>query len=291
MKKNKKWFSIIVAMWLVLITSLLAFTILEFIIPFSKDIKWIENSAKSYYQANTWIERWLYFFSNRLDSNWRNEFSKSYSGNYDYKFSTFSSGTTLPLPWKWNSKTNHNFDIISITEPIQLSVGYWFITNLGLLSIEFNVPDLNNDSIISQLDWTSIINWQLLSPNDTLNATTADIFTSSDINDSWSISLQSLMWKKVSDSSNVTFWTFYTANCLSDKCILKFSVINELKTTDTPSISIPYLEWKLNSWTNILPLRYSIIESSWKSFWFTKSLNIRVPQETVSQAFDFTVFQ
>jgi hypothetical protein len=104
--------------------------------------------------------------------------------------------------------------------------------------------------------------------------------------------LQSLMWKKVSDSSNVAFWIFYTANCLSDKCILKFSVINELKTTDIPSVSIPYLEWRLNSWwTNMLPLRYSIIESSWKSYGFSKSLQIKVPQETVSQAFDFTVFQ
>ncbi len=49
-------------MWLVLISSLFAYTILEYMIPFSKNIKWIENSSKSYYQANNWIEMGLYFF-------------------------------------------------------------------------------------------------------------------------------------------------------------------------------------------------------------------------------------
>jgi hypothetical protein len=38
MKNNKNAFSLAIAMGLVLITSLLAFTILEYMIPFSKNI-------------------------------------------------------------------------------------------------------------------------------------------------------------------------------------------------------------------------------------------------------------
>ena len=60
MQKNNKWSSLLLAMWLVMITSLLAFAILEYIIPFSREIKWIENSANAYYQANSWIEEALY---------------------------------------------------------------------------------------------------------------------------------------------------------------------------------------------------------------------------------------
>ncbi len=292
MINNKKWFSIIVAMWLVLITSLLAFTILEFIIPFSKDIKWIENSTKSYYQANNWIETGLYFFSNRTDANARGDSWKTYNSNYDYSFSTFSSWSTIPPLWKWVSPIDSNMDIISLTEPIQLSVWYWFITNINQLNIDFRVPDFDKDWLFLQtLDWTtnSALNWQLSSENDTLNSIPASIFTSNNIN-WWNIQFSWLNGKKVSDSSTVSFSTFFTDNnChTTSKCILKISVINDLKSS---SKIIPFLEWNMTSGSNIVPLRYSIIESSGKSFWFTKSLKIKVPQETVSQAFDFTVFQ
>ena len=86
MNKNKKAFSLILAMWLVLITSLLAYTLLEYMIPFWKNVKGIENSTKAYYQANNWIERGLYHFSTR--TNLRSETSKSYSSMIDYRFSS-----------------------------------------------------------------------------------------------------------------------------------------------------------------------------------------------------------
>jgi len=300
MKNNKKWFSIIVAMWLVLITTLLAFTILEFIIPFWRDIKWIENSTKAYYQANKWIEVWLYHFSSRTKSNSRSESSKPYAVNtYDYSFSTFSSGTTIPLSWKWNSNINNNWNSISITEPIQLLIWFWFISDSDVdeLQIDFRVPDFDRDSLFLQtLDWTitPIISWQLLSDDDTLNSIPTDITNSifsSNIINWWNITLNTLNGKRVSDWVNQTFWNFFIANSCSNasnNCILKFSIVNNIFSSWN---SIPFLEWQLQAWTNILPLRYSTIESSWKSFWFTKSLDIRVPQETVSQAFDFTVFQ
>jgi len=291
MKKNKKAFSLIIAIWLVLITSLLAFTILEFIIPFSRDIKGIENSTKSYYQANNWIERWLYFFSKRTDSQSRIELTRDYSTNVDYKFSTTSSGVVIPAIWKWNSSFNRDWDTLSVSDPIQLLIWYGFISNLATLRIDFRVPDLNNDLILWEtLDWTTtpMVNWQLISETDTLNSLPTTVFTADNIN-GWIITFSWLNGKKVSDSSTVSFATFFwTNNCNTNKCILKISVINDLKSS---SKIIPFLEWKITTWTNSLPLRYSTVESVWKANWFSKNLQIRVPQETVSEAFDFTVFQ
>lgn len=291
MKNNKKAFSLVIAMWLVLITSLLAFTILEFIVPFSRDIKWIENSTKSYYQANNWIERWLYFFSKRSDSQSRTELSRAYSTNIDYTFSTTSSGIIIPAAWKWNSTFSKDWDTLSVSDPIQLIIWYWFISNLATLRIDFRVPDLNNDLIFSEtLNWTTtpMVNWQLSSESDTLNSIPTSVFTADNVN-SWDMAFSWLNGKKVSDSSTVTFSTFFSANnCNTTKCILKISIIDDLKTW---SKTIPFLEWKITTWANSLPLRYSTVESIWKSNWFSKNLQIRVPQETVSEAFDFTVFQ
>jgi hypothetical protein len=38
-------------------------------------------------------------------------------------------------------------------------------------------------------------------------------------------------------------------------------------------------------------LRHAVIETQWKTFGFRKDLDISVPQQTISEAFDFTVFQ
>jgi hypothetical protein len=86
---------------------------------------------------------------------------------------------------------------------------------------------------------------------------------------------------------------FYENNCKNEtsKCILRFSVINPLKLTN-PNTMAPYLEWKITTeGGKTIPLRYSRIKSTWKEYWFKKELTIRVPQDTISEAFDFTVFQ
>lgn len=293
MKKNKKAFSLLVAMWLVLISSLLAYTILEFIVPFSKDVKWIENSTMSYYMANNWIEEGLYFFSKRTDSQLRDEYTKSYVTDYDYKFNTFSSWTFLPPVWKWNSPFDKDWNTIGISNPIQLIIWLWFVTNVNTLSIDFRVPDFNRDWLYLQtLSWTTtpMINWQLVAPDDALNATTANLFTANNVN-AWVQNFNILSWKKVSDGSIDTFPAFFSSNnCNTVKCVLKISIINPLEFATTWWI-IPYLEWKMNNWANNIPLQYSVIESEWKSNWFVKKMQIKVPQETVSEAFDFTVFQ
>jgi len=296
MKRNKKAFSLIIAMWLVLITSLLAFTMLEYMIPFSKNIKWVENSTKAYYQANNWIETWLYFFSTR--TNLTDESNKNHVKNIDYKVNTISSGSILPKSWYWNSEYNSDWNIVNLTNPIQLSIWNWYITNILQLKIDFRVPNLDKLPSAETLSWASmpIINWQLSSPNNTLNSNSWSTIKVSDICESdescttW-INLYNLQWVQL-DWLTKTIQDFYSeqsCNTWTNKCVLKFSIINDLKTTSW--VIIPYLEWKIRTSWERIPLRYSVIESEWKSTWFVKKLEVNVPQETVSEAFDFTVFQ
>ncbi len=303
MKKNKKAFSLVVAMWLVLITSLLAYTILEYMIPFSRNVRWIENSTSAYYAWNKWVEVWLYFLNQRSDNELKISTTKNYLANnqYDFKINTSVAGPRIPEAWKWNSYFDTSRNQILVWNPIQLSVWYNYLPSKDL-KINFRVPDLNNnwlkgssDNInnenITHSDWLStwIVNWQLSSTIDTLNSHSGSLVTFWDVNNDSQIDVFWLEWKRLNWTTQ-SFENFYATNCswIWKECMLKFSVINKL---ETPTGSwVPYLEWVINSW-NVIPLRYSRIVSEWKSYWFIKQIEVRIPQETVSEAFDFTVFQ
>lgn len=299
MKKNNKWFSLPLAMWLVIIISLLAYSILEYIIPFSRDMKWVENSSVAYYHANSWIEEWLYHISIRTDE--KLEESKNYTNNnVGDKYNTFSSWTLLPPIWEWNSEYDKDWNVISSWNPIQLSIWNWYITWTDDIAIKFRIPDFNWDWDNNDLtlNWSSfppylpIVNWQLSASNNTLNASWSIIRAN---NIDWTeLIINNFQWVDLnwSETNNEIFSTFYSNNCNSwNDCTLKFSVVNKLETDDIDPIIIPYLEWQLTTWDNIIPLRYSKIESSWKSYWYKKDLEVKVPSQTVNEAFDFTVFQ
>lgn len=300
MKKNNRWVSLPLAMWLVMIMSLLAFAILEYIVPFSREIKWVENSSSAYYQANSWIEEWLYDVYIRNNS-WvidnRDEFFEDYSWeSIDNKYITTSSWNILPPLWEGNSEYDSDWNIISLWNPIQLSVWDWYIDSD--FEIAFRVPNLDNNALTNEtLSWTNIpiVNWQLSWSSNTLNASWSiimwsEILESKDNFDN-NIDIWLDEWSEL-DWTNISFDDFYSNNCLLwFKCILKFSIVNKLELDDIDEIIVPYLEWRIITWDNIIPLRYTKIESSGKSYWYKKDLEVKVAWPTVNEAFDFTVFQ
>ena len=294
---NNKWFSLPLALGLVILISLLAFSILEYIIPFSRDIKWIENSSKAYYQANIWIEEWLYNIYERNNSwsiNQKTEyFDNIFSWSINSKYSTFSSWSVLPPAWEWNSEYDKDWNIISSGDPIQLSIWGWDFNTSDNLDITFRMPSIYNSDTLS---WSTffpyiwIVNWQLSWNSDSLNSSWS-IINANQINLQTTINFNNLQWINLNWDQWVDeiFSTFYNNNCISNLCSLKLSLINKIETTDW--VSIPYLEWKLTSWFSIIPTRYSKIESSGKSYWYKKDLKIRIPSNTINEAFDFTIFQ
>jgi hypothetical protein len=298
---------------LVAVSIMIAYIIMEYMIPFLRNIKWVENSASAYYLAYSWLEDWLYF---RYTNTWELEIKDtgalislwnygytSTESEYEtisswYQYETISSGKTLPAPWTWDSEypdneNNYwNYNTISMWNPIQLSVWYWYITSIDDLKISFQVPMV--DHIKREIySWNeNVINWQLSSETQTLNSISESLIKSLDIRQ-WDdsekkIKMSDKNWRLINWETK-RFYDFYNENCGDGKrCILRFSVINPIKQSN--GADIPYLEWKLLTTHNI-PLRYSRIESTWKSYWFARTLNIRVPQSTIAEALDFTVFQ
>ena len=306
--KNTSWFSIVMALLLTIVMVLLVLYILEYIIPYSKNVKSIENSSNAFYQAESWVEERLYHFKDRLsDAIDSNDFiddtsvvftSDSVSSAHD----SLSMGDTIPPTWEGNSAFSGSFNIINAWNPIQLEVWWLAYTDWDDIEFIFQIPNIDRDTARdSFLPWSvAIINWQLSWNWDTLNAEWSWILTNdfssgvlttelfdgatSNMNSS---SIQYDAWQILTGTPR-DFKTFYNTNC-GWSCILKMSVINELKVTGNKSI--PYLEYQIDFNWNDVPLRFSRIKADWKSYWFQKSLEVRVPQQTTNQAFDFTVFQ
>lgn len=290
MKNNKKAFSLVVAIWLTIIMSLLAFFMLEYIIPFSKNIKGIENSVWAYYQAETAVEDALYFVNTQ--PLWTETNSSFSSDLIDNELKIIATGSVLPIPWEWNSDFDPDWNIIRIGDPIQLEIWWWWIdwSNINTW-FKFRVPDLDSENNETLSWWTSpIINWQLNSNNDSLSASWTWI-TATDINEVDEIDFldDSHREGRKLDWEILSFPSFYNDNCWSwSWCILKLTVISKLELDN--NIPVPYIEWQ-SSFDSSIPLRYTNIEASWKSYGFKKDLKVKVPQQTVNEAFDFTVFQ
>jgi len=292
-------------MWLVILISILALSILEYIIPFSRNVKWIENSAWSYYRAVSAIEDALWEKNKKIL--WTDFSSWTINTATWYNYTVIASWTTLPPTWTWNSEFDSNWNIISSWNPIQLEVWINKIkqSEWSSTSLLIRVPNIDLDTTtIETFSWTqNTIQWQLSNGTWTLNAqswSTANSFIKwSDI---CSSNKTKLTCTKIDISSNSKQWikldgtlkdlaTFYWNNCKTKSCILKLTVINKLEWhTWLIWWTLPYLEWQFKT-PSPIPLRYTNIKAFWKSYGFQKQLNIRVPQDTTIDAFNFTIFQ
>lgn len=288
MKKNKRWSALMVWMFLMIILTLTMYVLISQILPFSKTTSWLQNSSNAYYQAYAWIEDSLLI--KKSGSVW----SKPYTPNsVAYKYDVSSIWSVVPAAWKWDSD-NTNYSKISVWKPIQLKLpNNLNLANLNNSDLCFKVPDW-----LWEFKWIwDIIFWSITSNNETLNWESLILWLDilrSNLYCNWSnwFKISSKNWKKL-DWNTVTFSSFYNSNCQwVDNCILRLSVINPLKARVwTGDInSIPYLEYQIRMWGDI-ELYHTTIESSWKSYWFKKDLKVQVPQSTLNQAFDFTVFQ
>jgi len=298
-KQNKSAFSIVIAIWLVLIMSLLVLYILEYMIPYSKNVKWIENSTNAFYQAENSIEDVLKKFKDRWDfTDYKKEFDWL---SVWYKYDTISKWLKMPNKWEWNSEFDKNYNKISQWNPIQLKIWNWRI-NLWDISFNFQVPKIEWQNYSLFWWYLPIINWQLTTENNkTLNASWSYILAN-DIGRNW-LNGNIFNWSMKNDKgikfSNwelldlTASWMvdFYINNCdwTNSWCTLKMSIINKLKSSN--EVNIPYLEYQITTINTDIPLRYSRIKSAWKSYDFQKYLEVKIPQQTTNEAFDFTVFQ
>jgi hypothetical protein len=274
-------------------------------IPFSRNIKGIENASQAFYESYAWVENSL--LSIYLADIWEDD-SKPFTSsvNQDYSYTVTSSGTTIPLAWKWTSEYDSNWNKISQDTPISIFLGKnrlstWWPDRIRL---SLRVPDFDGDWSLENLKTSDgdddIILWQLSSTTDSISSRSGSLVTESDINSDLD---EVFLWNSTPlsrwvllNGNNSTFVSFYTnasqwaCNVTSNECVLKISIINPLISDNLGSSTIPYLEYQIHTDT-VIPLSQSYVTSEGKSFGFTKKLELVVPQQSTSSAFDFTVLQ
>ena len=322
MKKNNSWFSIIFAIWFVVIITLITSVLLTFLFPFSKNIKGVENSSFAYYQALSWIEKALYE-KKSLDL-WEDKSWVFENNKIKYSYNIEASWSILPPAWKWDSEYDKDWNKFSLNEPIQLKLKNKDI-DWSKVKFSFRVPDFswNWNKYLEEISWDKkMILWQYSGYWFILDSSTWAIITTDDINWWNEISLGSKTWilhwawidrTKVINQNNpitLSFENFDNWNknsisnywspkpnliaCKNTTCTLKMSLINKLIIKENwKEQEIPYLEYKIDfsqAWVKV-PTRLVRIKSNWKVFGFSKNIKIKLPQDSSIWAFDFTIFQ
>lgn len=295
--KNNKWFSIVLALWLALILSYTGIFLLDYMVPFSRNIVGIEHASKAYYESYGGIEDALYTLSQNPTG-----YTTWPVSVWNYEYAIAGQWQVIPAVGTGNSPFDTNWNRLSQNEPIQLRVGQNRLSSGGSDRIRLSIRVPNFDGAGDVLDNTpndDILLWQLSSSNESISTRDGEFITESDINAG--ITSESLWNSGVSshgewvlvDGTDRTFEWFYNNNsspCNNglNECVLKISVINPLITNGGDTI--PFIEYRIETDT-LIPLRYAQLESDGSSQAYTKNIRVAFPQQTTSSAFDFTVFQ
>lgn len=287
MKHTTGWFSILLALWLMLILSLTGLYLLEYMVPFSRNVKGIENASKAFYQSYGALESSIIeTYSWAKITKWYEPSSIEFTSTPLWSSSSvISSGSTIPFAGRGNSEIDSDWNQLSLTKPVSIFVWRNRLSSWANINLRLRIPNSWN------LKWADddFVIWQLSSQTWSLTVASGALISENDMD--WNnISLWTQLWTSLS-WSNETFEAFYSANCdsLSEECVLKISVINPL-ISDANNSSIPYLEYQISS-NRVLPFQESYIRAGWKSYGFRKKLEVVLPHRTTSSAFDFTVLQ
>lgn len=312
---SKKWFSIVLAMWITIVISLIAILILEFIIPFSRNVKSVENWSSAYYYAYSWIENSLWELAKQVED-WFDFSDSSGLWNTWSTYDLVSMTSIIPPIWDGNSEYDKDWNRFDPNIPIQLSLtdnGGNKISNIDFSNTRFHfrVPDITGtwSKTLSGSSNRLFVNWILSWIDNSWDPTV--------LNASWSSTNHNYIRKSNMSWAPFTIWLKYwltlewsicsiesffertwslpcTNQWIQDNPILKFSIVDSLE--DDEWWMIPYLEYKIefrDSSNNpiSIPWRYSQINTAGKSNGYKKTMDIKVPQTSTNQAFDFAVFQ
>lgn len=125
---------------------IIAIYLLEKIVPFSRDIKGVENGNISYYRANTALNEALLSMSGSDPSIQGS--SETLTNGSGSAYQIAANGTILPQSGQGNSEYDANWAVLAPGKPIQLILKSNVSINWAAIGTYFTirVPDLNRDS-------------------------------------------------------------------------------------------------------------------------------------------------
>ncbi|MDD2486863.1 MAG: hypothetical protein PHS92_00630 [Candidatus Gracilibacteria bacterium] len=306
---DRKGSALIITLFLTIIISLIAIYLLDKIMPISQSVKGIENSNMAYYNGFTGVEKALFAMTgaNPAYESGANTHLTTATG---YIFQITASGNVIPRPGEGNSEySTGEWNAVGPGRPVQLVINKSGI-DWDSVNFTFRVPDLNGDgtqeSLSGTLAGSGYINWILSGSGKTLFASgETGMINGTTINSASAISLSAREGLDLNGSGG-TLKQFYNstspffipstglgtngADCSTNKCTLKFSMVNSLILSDGKLA--PYLEYKITFNPLLpIPLQYAKIESDGYSYGFKKHIRRDVEQITTNETIDFTVFQ
>lgn len=295
--RDKRWVGLIFALVSVVLLSMIMTVFYEIVIPRARNVKGIEQSNVAAYNAESGIEASLNSFSGSdpvadVDTGSIGIYSVSWS----IKRECTSAPCVFPEPWKGNSPTSSDYNIIRPGSPIQIPIANGTIgSNFGIV---FHMPSFSGGTSWDQLKGYQIdpyFIWTFTTPTKSITSSQGETInfwtygtwwlkiegntTSTGITNTW--------------ATNIKLWDFINANkseCDNTyKCTLKISLIKDLETTTGKRI--PYLEYQITANSLTLPLQYATITSTGTQWPFSKTVTREVERFTTNEAFDFTVLQ
>ncbi|NDK19600.1 hypothetical protein GW819_02050 [Candidatus Gracilibacteria bacterium] len=288
-------------MFITIVISVIAIYLLDKIVPFSHDIKGIENGNISYYRANTALDEALLSMSGSTPWYETGSSTSLLSNGSGIVYNVTAMGLFLPAPGQGNSEYDADWSVLAPGKPIQLQLNSlntidW--NNPTLKShIKFRVPDTNKDGINNESlsgGTTPLIQWSISSSGEILQASGSQIKVS-EIDGNF-LNISTYLGSTLSGSSD-TFINFYINKCgyqtntTNPICTLKFSLINPLLLNVNTTI-VPYLEYRMEfDPVQSVPLQTAVVEGQGYAGGFRKNITKYIQQLTTSEALDFTVFQ
>jgi len=301
MKQQTSGFSIVFALGLTLLLSLTGLYLVEYMIPFSRNIKGIENASQAFYKSYGWVEQSLYKI---YEWDIGGSFSDEFTLDSGIAFTAQWSWSVIPSPWDGTSRYDEDRNRLSVIEPLQLYIWKNRIPSSGPSRLVFRVriPDIDGawgfDEEFDADQEDDIVLWQLSSENTSLFASWSLIWESEIELGVTDYRLWSQNWARLGSSAPESFGSFYDSECrwITQECILRFIVINPLVSSTNEAL-IPYLEYQFevswNIWSNPAKIPYPIvrINSQWSTSGFSKNLEVDIPRDAINSAFDFAIFQ
>lgn len=301
---DKKWSALIIALVVMTLLTMMSTVFFEKIYSFSQRSEGIENSNVAYYKALGIIEDALYTGSVNKYTPWNisnNAYGSTVSSGSMIAVSTW--GTTIPMPWKWNSPYDKNYNIISIWSPVQIVIPEGIGWSSSPVLFEFRVPIIwwnTSTGVLTTATNSGYILWTLASSGVSLFASgETNIFQGYKINSNIP-SNQRIDWfdGTTNSGSASPFNSFYNSTsylgingstCVGFKCTLKLSLIRTIPTTDGRNMS--FLEYKISGLNASIPSQYMTIHAEGYAYGFLRSRDIQFPQITTNTALDFAVLQ
>jgi hypothetical protein len=290
--------ALIVGMIIVVLLSILTTSFLEKVLNLWKTSGWIKSSAESYALATWLIEEQL------IDSNMTKESPWNIKERRDGPVLMNSTGrvlyastgwTTMPIPGKWNSSFDSNWNIIGIGDPIQIVIPASI--DWSAVNFYFRVPSIPGETdATGSVSSSGIILWTFGYSGASLYASgETNIFKFNEINGT---ALQIGWFQGQTNTGSISSFDFFYSDasgvgpawskCLWYQCTLKLSMIRPYVTTGLKVY--PFLEYQIVFPVSI-PSQYMVIDSSAYINGFLRSRQIRIPQITTNTATDFAILQ